>query len=62
MDAVMATRVSLEEQGLIRALAARRGQFVSHLIRYVLLKELRREFGEGVVSERTAPQENVLVG
>ena len=62
MDAVMATRMSLEEKNLVQALAARRGQFVSHLIRCVLLKELRREFGEGVVSEGTSPQESVLVG
>ena len=49
MDAVMSTRMSLEEKALVQALAARRGRFVSHLIRDVLLTELRGEFGEGVV-------------
>ena len=49
MDHVVATRMSLEEKNLVQALAARRGQFVSHLIRDVLLDELREEFGEGVV-------------
>jgi hypothetical protein len=49
MTQVVTTRLSLEEKNLLGALAARRGQFVSHLIRGVLLAELREEFGEGVV-------------
>lgn len=49
MRELVAARMSLEEKNLVQALAARRGQFVSHLIRGVLLDELREEFGEGVV-------------
>ena len=49
MRELVAARMSLEEKNLVQALAARRGQFVSHLIRNVLLAELRGEFGEGVV-------------
>ncbi len=49
MAHVVATRVSREEKNLLQALAARRGRFVSHLIRDVLLDELREEFGAGVV-------------
>ena len=59
---MVAARMSLEEKNLVQALAARRGRFVSHLIRDVLLDELREEFGEGVVPQRTEPEENVLVG
>ncbi len=49
MRELVAARMSLEEKNLVQALAARRGQFVSHLIRDVLLDELRGEFGAGVL-------------
>ena len=49
MRELVAARMSLEEKNLVQALAARRGQFVSHLIRGVLLDELREEFGADVL-------------
>ncbi len=50
MRELVAARMSLEEKNLVQALAARRGRFVSHLIRDVLLDQLREEFGKGVLS------------
>jgi hypothetical protein len=52
MDHVVATRMSLEEKSLVQALAARRGLYVSHLIRDVLLAEVRKVFRDNLVDEK----------
>ncbi len=52
MDHVVATRMSLEEKSLVQALAARRGLYVSHLIRAVLLDEVRKVFRDSLVDEK----------
>ncbi len=52
MDHVVATRLSLEEKSLVQALAARRGLHVSHLIRAVLLDEVRKVFRDRLVDEK----------
>ncbi len=52
MDHVVATRLSLEEKSLVQALAARRGLYVSHLIRAVLLDEVRKVFRDRLVDEK----------
>lgn len=51
MDHVVATRMSLEEKSLVQALAARRGVYVSHLVRAVLLAEVRKVFRNSLVDE-----------
>ncbi len=53
MDHVVATRMSLEEKNLVQALAARRGVYVSHLIRAVLLDEVRKGFRDSLVTRGT---------
>ncbi len=52
MDHVVATRMSLEEKNLVQALAARRGLYVSHLVRAVLLAEVRKVFRDSLVDEK----------
>ena len=52
MDHVVATRMSLEEKNLVQALAARRGVYVSHLVRAVLLDEVRKGFRDSLVDEK----------
>ena len=52
MDHVVATRMSLEEKSLVQALAARRGLYVSHLVRVVLLAEVRKVFRDSLVDEK----------
>lgn len=41
MEATIAARLTIPEKHAVRALAARRGVFVSHVVRDALLRELR---------------------
>lgn len=50
-DTAISGRISGEEKALARAAAERRGyETLSRWVRAVVLKEIRAEFGEGVLS------------
>jgi len=46
---VVSCRMSLDEKRLVQALAARRRTVVAHLVRDLLLRELRKEMGKDVL-------------
>ncbi len=49
MTEVVASRLATDEKRLVQALAARRQTLVGHLIRDLLLQEVRQEMGEDVL-------------
>jgi hypothetical protein len=49
MTEVVASRLATDEKRLVQALAARRQTLVGHLIRDLLLQEVRKEMGEDVL-------------
>ncbi len=46
MTEVVASRLATDEKRLVEALAARRQTLVGHLIRDLLIQEVRKELGE----------------
>ncbi len=56
MTEVVASRLATDEKRLVQALAARRQTLVGHLIRDLLLQEVRKEMGEdGLPADLRAP-------
>ena len=53
MTDVVASRMAEDEKRLVQALAARRQTLVGHLIRDLLLQEVRKEMGDDVLPRPT---------